>query len=168
MLVSLFDELDPPVRQRKLSNHEALRQLLFVMRTGVQWRYIPVHVCNFSTVYKRFQSWTRHGVIDEAWKRMLALYAANKLQEDPRWFREMFIDTTMIKNVGGIDGLGRNPTDRGRMATKLSVIVDNARIPLSCEFFPANRNDSVTAVATVDGICCGCHSLEWTDGFRTS
>ena len=85
---------------------------------------------------------------------MLALYAANKLQEDPRWFREMFIDTTMIKYVGGIDGLGRNPTDRGRLATKLSVIVDNARIPLSCEFFPANRNDSVTAVATVDGICC--------------
>ena len=60
----------------------------------------------------------------------------------------------MVKNLGGVDGLGKNPTDRGRMATKMSVVVDNAMIPVCCEFFPANVNDAVTTVKTIDGICC--------------
>ena len=153
-IAAIFDKLDPPMRKRKLSNADALRQLCYVLKTGVPWRYVHVKECGFSAVYKRFQSWSSKGIIDKAWVELTSSYASRRLAADPKWFKDLFIDTTMVKNVGGIDGLGKNPTDRGRMATKMSVVVDNAMIPVCCEFFPANVNNAVTAVKTIDGICC--------------
>ena len=43
--------------------------------------------------------------------------------------------------------IGRNPTDRGRNATKVSALVDQDGLPLSLVFFPANHSD----YNTVDG-----------------
>ena len=48
------------------------------------------------------------------------------------------IDSTFVKNIYGRDCIGRNPTDRGRMATKVSALVDQDGLPLSLRFFPAN------------------------------
>ena len=66
----------------------------------------------------------------------------------------MFIDTTMIKNVGGVDGLGKNGSDRGRLATKMGAIVDQDAVPVCAAFFPANQNDVTTTVDTVCSIPC--------------
>jgi transposase len=60
----------------------------------------------------------------------------------------------MIKNVSGVDSLGRNPTDRGRMATKMSMICDTAMVPVSCTFYGANIADVTTAEKSVDAINC--------------
>jgi putative transposase len=125
---------------------------MFVVKTGIPWRYVNVNQCNSSTVYKRFQSWISKGVIERAWKELTTMYVQKRLAVNPKWFHDLFIDTTMIKNVGGVDGTGKNPTDRGRMATKMSVIVDEAQIPLCCEFFLANRSDATTAIQSVDGL----------------
>ena len=37
--------------------------------------------------------------------------------------------------------MGKNPTDRGRKASKLSVIVDDNGIPFAAQMDPANRSD---------------------------
>ena len=47
------------------------------------------------------------------------------------------------------DCVGRNPTDRGRRATKLSAIVDSSGIPISLVAFPANTSDYKTVDATL-------------------
>jgi putative transposase len=60
----------------------------------------------------------------------------------------------MIKNVSGVDYLGRNPTDRGRMATKMSMICATAMVPVSCTFYGANIADVTTTEASVDAINC--------------
>ena len=65
----------------------------------------------------------------------------------------MFIDTTTIKNVGGVDCTGRNPTDRGRLGTKISVIIDESKIALSEPVaFPANVHDSKTIEKSLNSI----------------
>ena len=38
--------------------------------------------------------------------------------------RTVVVDTSFVKNVHGRDVLGRNPTDRGRNATKVSMLTD--------------------------------------------
>jgi len=38
--------------------------------------------------------------------------------------RTVAVDTSFVKNVHGRDVLGRNPTDRGRNATKVSMLTD--------------------------------------------
>jgi putative transposase len=143
-----------PIRKRKLSNKDALEQLCFLLKTGVPWRHIPMTLCSPSAVYKRYRHWLSHDIFDRAWVELTALYANNRLESDPSWFHDLFIDTTMIKNVGGIDGLGKNPTDRGRLATKMGVVVDSAAIPIAFQFFEANRNDVTTTVPTIEQILC--------------
>lgn len=153
-ITKLFNQFDPEVRRRKLSNDDAIRYVVFILKTGLPWHHLPVRGVSYHTVFKRFQSWVNGGVIDSVWKHLIQLYSQKQLAINAGWFRELFIDATMIKNVGGRDGLGRNPTDRGRLATKMSVVVDNAMTPLSCEFSPANVHDTVPAVQTIDGIGC--------------
>ena len=46
-----------------------------------------------------------------------------------------------MKNVYGVDCVGRNPTDRGRKATKLFAAVDDQGIPYSLLCTPANQSD---------------------------
>jgi putative transposase len=60
------------------------------------------------------------------------------------------IDTSFVKNVyHGRDCIGRNPTDRGRKATKVSAIVAGDGVPLALAFFPANTSDQRTVEATL-------------------
>jgi transposase len=105
-------------------------------------------------VYKRFHSWVRTNVIRDVWRCLLQEYADSKLDGNPGWFRDVFIDTTLIKNIAGVDCVGKNPTDRGRKGTKVSVLCDAERIPISCVHFPANRNDCTTVQDTVDAVQC--------------
>lgn len=154
-VLDIFNEIDPPVRKRKISNEEVLKALCFSVKTGLPWRYLSLNLkCNWSTIYKRFQNWTEMNAFEKVFSILLEKYSKQQLTTDPKWFKELFIDTSMIKNVSGVDGLGKNPTDRGRLATKMSVIVDHNIVPVSCVFYPANVSDFVTAIPTVDAILC--------------
>ncbi len=55
-----------------------------------------------------------------------------------------FADTSFVKNVHGTQVLGRNPTDRGRKATKVSLLTDKQGTPLCTVFHKANKNDCCT------------------------
>ena len=78
---------------------------------------------------------------------------AYKLQKRPvrRNLKFQCIDSSFIKNIYGRDCVGRNPTDRGRNASKLSALVDQDGLPLSLVFFPENRNDVRTVTDTLEG-----------------
>ena len=51
------------------------------------------------------------------------------------------LDTSFVKNVFGIDAVGRNRTDRGRKATKIVALVDDQGLPHKLGFIPANISD---------------------------
>ena len=46
----------------------------------------------------------------------------------------------------------RNPTDRGRLASKLSVITDDLGVTLSVAVYPANRDECITLEDTIDNM----------------
>jgi hypothetical protein len=69
----------------------------------------PVTGCTFSAAYKRFQSWVKNNVIQNVWVYLLNLYAHCQLDENPGWFRTLFIDSTLIKNLAGTDQPPANP-----------------------------------------------------------
>jgi transposase len=162
-IVNIVNELDPPVRKRRLTNEDALAAIYFMLRTGVPWRDVQIFTrnCSASAVYKRYRSWVASGVFEKVWKELVKHYSEQRIRSDANWFHDLFIDTTMIKNVGGVDGLGKNPTDRGRLATKMGAIVDSAGIPVAIEFFSANRNDVTTALDTVAAIGCPIRPEGW-------
>ena len=153
-LEKIAKELDPTIRRRKVGHLEVSTTILSFLKSGLPWRYISEPAATHHTFFKRFNKWMRLGVFKRVCKELQDEYSSMRLQEDCNWFKELYIDTTMMKNVGGCDGLGKNPSDRGRLATKLSVICDNNEVPISSTFFPANRNDVTTVYDSVAAISC--------------
>lgn len=154
-IVTIINQLDVPLRPRKLSNDAALRDMVYVLKTGMPWR--ELRSCTgipWQTVYKRFQKWMQMGLFQTVWRCMLEQYVARRLDHNPRWFCELFIDSTMIKNQYGVDCLGKNPTDRGRKASKQSILCDNAGIPVASKFFGANVADVQTVNETIAAVSC--------------
>ena len=154
VISDLIDRFDPPLRSRKLDNKTAFSCLCYALQTGVAWKYVPVSGCTFSAAYKRFQCWVRQGVIRNVWVQLRNLYSNAQLKENPEWFKSLFIDTTLVKNLAGTDCVGRNPTDRGRLGSKISVLCDANRIAVSCVLYPANHADCKTVEDTVHAISC--------------
>ena len=46
------------------------------------------------------------------------MYSSERLMENPKWFKDIYIDSTLVKNMAGVDCVEKNPTDRGRLGTK--------------------------------------------------
>lgn len=165
---ALLDQLDPPRRKRKLSNAVAFELMCNVLKFGIPWSELRWRMgqtkASPSAVYKRFQTWVRTGVFDAVWRSVLGQYSHRHLLTDAHWFSIINVDTSMVKNVAGVDGTGPNPTDRARQATKISFICDQRMVPISRQLYPANRNDITTLEAAVRGIACPIHR----DGRYTS
>ena len=53
----------PPMDDRK-----AMTAILYVLRTGCQWRALPRSLGAGTTVHDRFQQWVEAGVFKEMWK----------------------------------------------------------------------------------------------------
>ena len=104
-------------RPAKLGNEEALKCIFKVLRTGMQWREIDASV-SFVTVFRRFQTWSDKNVFKKAYTKALQTY--RKLVPSKHYC----IDSSYVKNKYGQKCVGKNHTDRGRKALKLSLITD--------------------------------------------
>ena len=53
-----------------------LDAVLYVLRTGCQWKAVPREFGSGSTVHRRFQRWVDHGVWEAMWRLLLQYYDA--------------------------------------------------------------------------------------------
>ena len=137
-LAYLYDMPRGRGRPRKLSTLQTLSCIFYVCRTGCQWSELkcPKGV-NFKTVYHRFSQWSRMRLFEDAFYNLSRTYTTNNIYP-------IIADTSYVKNVSGRDVIGRNHTDRGRMATKVSMLTDSRSVPLAFAFHKGNRNDCKT------------------------
>lgn len=122
-------------RPRKVSFEETYHNILFLLRTGMQWRYLTPQSVSFITIFKTIHKWISRDIFRTAYNRLLLLYRKK------RRTRFYCIDSSHVKNVYGRDCKGRNHSDRGRMSTKLSTIVDDMGIPFTFHVAPGNTSD---------------------------
>ena len=59
----------PPVSFRKV-----LDGILYVLRTGCQWKALPKEYGSGSTAHRRFQQWVQEGVFQRLWVKLLERY----------------------------------------------------------------------------------------------
>jgi putative transposase len=62
------------------------------------------------------------------------------------------MDGAMTKAPLGGEATGKNPTDRGKMGTKRSVLTDGAGVPIGIAVSGANTHDKRLLEATMDSI----------------
>ena len=58
----------------QVPNRTVLNGILYVLRTGCQWKMMPREYSSVSTCHLRFQTWLRAGVFKKIWRKCLKDY----------------------------------------------------------------------------------------------
>ena len=58
----------------RVPNRTVLDGILYVLRTGCQWKMVPRQYSSGSTCHLRFQTWVRAGVFERIWRVCLRHY----------------------------------------------------------------------------------------------
>jgi putative transposase len=98
-LISVY----PGGRPRKTDIREVLDAILYILRTGCQWRYLPADFPPKSTTWRFFDEWRRNGTLDAIRD---ALRRKERAKEKPYQLRttasinSQSVDTTSGARVG--------------------------------------------------------------------
>jgi len=77
---------------------EVLDGILYILRTGCQWKMLPKEYGSGSTCHRRFQEWNGLDVFKKTWVRLLKIYD-NKIGINWTW---QSLDSISIKSpLGG-------------------------------------------------------------------
>jgi putative transposase len=151
-----LEPLLPPPKPHPLGCHnprvpdrKAMDAIFFVLRTGCQWAALgATGICSKSAAHRRFQEWVEAGVFLQLWAQGLEEYDQLK-GLDWEW---LAMDGAMTKAPLGGEKTGKNPTDRGKLGAKRSLLVEANGIPVGLAIEGANRHDKKLVEATLESI----------------
>ena len=127
----------PGQGRKPIPPRKVLEGILYVLRTGCQWKAVPKEYGAGSSIHKYFQEWEATGFFEKLWVMALEEYD----KEKGIGWEWQSVDGCMVKAPLAREAVGHNPTDRGKMGTKRSVLTDEKGIPLSVVLDGANRHD---------------------------
>ena len=88
--------------------------ILYVLRTGCQWKMLPKEYGSGSTCHRRFQQWVQLAIFKKIWMKLLKDYD-RKIGIKWEW---QTIDSISIKSPLGGAMTGSNPTNRSKLGSK--------------------------------------------------
>lgn len=121
-LWELIEPLLPPAKPRRfrypgrkaLDNRKTLTGILFVLRTGIGWEYLPQEMgCGSGmTCWRRLRDWQKVGIWDKIHRALL-----NKLRQAEKidWSRAV-VDSASVRALLG----GRKPAQTPRIDANLA------------------------------------------------
>lgn len=123
-----------------------LEGILYRMRTGCPWRDLPAQFGHWNTVFRRFNLWSRKGV-------MAHVFKALSFDTDTEW---LFIDSSVVRahqHSHGARGrseeaIGRS---RGGASTKIHLAIDSYGLPVHYELSGGQVHDMACAKQLLDG-----------------
>lgn len=106
------------------------------MRTGIQWRDLPERFGRWNSVFRRFNLWSKKGVLQK-------LFQSISSDNDPEW---LFIDGSIVKAHQDSSGAASSSDEaigksRGGSSTKIHLAVDSGGLPVYFEISGGQIND---------------------------
>ena len=135
----------PPLDHRK-----ALTGIIFVLKTGIPWEYLPQEMncgCGM-TCWRRLRDWYRAGVWDDIHHFLLKHLRQVKRID----FSRFLVDSIHLRAVGGGSQTGPSPVDRRKPGSKVHQITDARGVPLASKLTKANRNEVQELIPLVDAV----------------
>ncbi|MGX8940510.1 IS5 family transposase [Symbiopectobacterium sp. Eva_TO] len=143
----------PWAEHRKIING-----MFWILCSGAPWRDLPERYGPWKTVYNRFNRWSKSGVINIIFNRLLSALDAHGLVD---WSATV-LDGSNIRalkcaagapkkhpDIAGDNGLGRS---RGGFGTKIHLATDGSGLPLNILLSPGQAHESQFALRLLDGI----------------
>lgn len=116
--------------------------VLFVLHTGIQWRYLPGTFPPKSTVHGHLRRWCQSGAFRELFSRVI-----RKLVETGRIdLDECFVDATFAPAKGGGEEVGLTRKGKG---TKMQLVVDAQGLPLAVSTAAASTGETAMVQMTL-------------------
>jgi putative transposase len=137
---------EPIVRQPgrpRVHNRNVLDGIWHVLWTGCQWKSIETEWFNVSSsvLHERFQTWQEQGLFEKLFKKMVKFYA----RECKIGWKWQSVDSMMSPAPLGGSKTGKNPTDRGKLGSKVHLLVDQGGAPLAIFITGSNEHDKWSA-----------------------
>ena len=155
----LWEKIEPLLPKRParpkggrppLDNRKALTGILFILRTGIPWEYLPSEMgcgCGMSC-WRRLRDWYRAGVWQKIHQHFLNdLRHAKKID-----FSRFLVDAIHVRAVGGGSQTGPSPVDRRKLGSKMHQITDAQGVPLATRMTAANVNEVEELLPLVDAV----------------
>jgi putative transposase len=136
----------PGGRPRKTSMRDVLDAILYVLRTGCQWRYLPKDFPPKSTVWGYFNQWRRNGTLDAIHGALREKVRKQARPRRPR--RTASIDSQSVDTSSGGEARGRDNAKNvdGR---KRHIVVDSLGLLLAVVVTAADVDDAAAAPAVL-------------------
>ena len=96
--------------RKPLDNRQIFAAIVYVLRTGIQWKALPKEFGSSSSIHKYFRQWSEAGFFRAIWLTGVAEYDA---MEGIAWDWTS-IDSSSVKAPLAQESVGPNPTDRGK------------------------------------------------------
>jgi transposase len=148
LLPETFDEHPLGCHRPRVPDRICLQGILIRLVTGCAWvdaeRLLEGAVSD-TTLRGRRDAWVAAGVFDALAAEALAAYD-RIIGFD---FSECALDGSQHKAPAGGEGTGPNPTDRGKLGWKWSLLADRDGIPFGWATDGANRHDTILLPATL-------------------
>src|SRR5436305_8721050 len=129
-------------RPRKTDMRDVLDAVLYIVRSGCQWRYLPVDFPPKSTVWRYFDQWRRDGTLDRIHDRLRRKVRTMEKPYHPR--TSASVDSQSIDTTSGGEQRGRDNAKNvdGR---KRHIVVDSMGLLLVVLVTAADVDDDKAA-----------------------
>ncbi len=131
-------------RPRKTDMRDVLDAILYILRTGCQWRYLPGDFPPKSTVWRYFDQWRRDGTLDTIHDRLRRKVRTAEKPYHPR--TSASVDSQSVDTTSGGEQRGRDNAKNvdGR---KRHIVVDSMGLLLAVLVTAASVDDAAAAPA---------------------
>lgn len=122
---------------------QCFEALLFVLFTGIQWRYLPRTFPPKSTVHDYLMHWTKR----EAFRKLLSQIVRQLARTGKLDLSECHVDATFSKARGGGEGVGLTRHGKG---IKTQLVVDAKGIPIGLSQASADTGETAMVQQTLE------------------
>ena len=106
-----------------------------VLITGQQWNTITDKL-HYTVYHKHYINWCRLGIFNELYQIVLKMKTQLK-----KINKNCYVDSTIIRNICGIEDANYTYKIKSKKGTKVSIIVNSKGIPLSIHTTNSNYSD---------------------------